>query len=170
MNYPTMQTWNKVIKAAHKKSFFSLDLLDLIYGWIKSGGNLHSNISTTKRERKTSDFVLWQKPLSLPTENKKKCKVTSQKRHQKLQFQNNCRPIRTVSWSYISHPSFNWTGLRVHNLSTNRKSCVIKRTHIKKCVRNDFKRRYFNIIFVLQVRCETRCSDGEFSLNTSTCS
>ena len=55
---------------------------------------------------------------------------TTHKRHQNFDYTTIADRLRTVSWS---NKSSNWcgkTGLRVPNLPTNRKSRVIKTTHI----------------------------------------
>ena len=41
--------------------------------------------------------------------------------------------LKTVSWGNKSSNGCGQTGLRVPNLPTDRKSCVIKKTHLKIC-------------------------------------
>ena len=81
----------------------------------------------TKRKRKRSDSVLWQKPL-----HQQKCqkgKVTTQTTPQKSSIKQRLRTDLGRSVGVTTATQLVWlTGLRAH-LPTNRNSRLIKRTH-----------------------------------------
>ena len=82
----------------------------------------------TKRKRKRSDSVLWQKPL-----HQQKCqkgKVTTQTTPQKSSIKQRLRTDLGRSVGVTTATQLVWlTGLRAH-LPTNRNSRLIKRTHV----------------------------------------
>ena len=82
----------------------------------------------TKRKRKRSDSVLWQKPL-----HQQKCqkgKVTTQTTPQKSSIKQRLRTDLGRSVGVTKATQLVWlTGLRAH-LPTNRNSRLIKRTHV----------------------------------------
>ena len=83
----------------------------------------------TKRKRKKSDSVLWQKPLH--GQKNQKSKVTTQKQHQKWWWHNDCGLGRSVGVTIATQlVRFNWfSGSQPSqtdpNLPTNHKSRVI---------------------------------------------
>ena len=84
--------------------------------------------TSTKRKRKRSDSVLWQKPL-----HQQKCqkgKVTTQTTPQKSSIKQRLRTDLGRSVGVTTATQLVWlTGLRAH-LPTNRNSRLIKRTHV----------------------------------------
>ena len=86
------------------------------------------SILLTKRKRKRSDSVLWQKPL-----HQQKCqkgKVTTQTTPQKSSIKQRLRTDLGRSVGVTTATQLVWlTGLRAH-LPTNRNSRLIKRTHV----------------------------------------
>ena len=97
---------------------------------------------TSKRKRKRSDSVLWQKPL-----HQQKCqkgKVTTQTTPQKSSIKQRLRTDLGRSVGVTTATQLVWlTGLRAH-LPTNRNSRLIKRTHNIINVNTSF--RYANYL------------------------
>ena len=89
---------------------------------------LFNAVSASKRKRKRSNSVLWQKPL-----HQQKCqkgKVTTQTTPQKSSITQQLRTDLGRSVGVTTATQLVWlTGLRAH-LPTNRNSRLIKRTHV----------------------------------------
>ena len=72
--------------------------------WCKNSSvSLWNRTVYCEKERKRYDSVLWQKPLQ--QQKIPKSKLTTQTRHQNLDYTTIAGRLRTVSWSNDSHPT-----------------------------------------------------------------